>query len=507
MLTPVTRAILSVWDKTGIVELARGLAQSGVELISTGGTHQALTATGLKVTAVSDLTGFPEILGGRVKSLHPVIHGAILSRRSPEDQQQLSAHLISPIDLVVVNLYPFADAAARGATLAEAIEQIDIGGPTLLRSAAKNHAWVGAVVDPDDYPQVLAELAQGGLSEEFRQRLALKVFRHTARYDAAISAYLARSSGEGDFPRELFLSFSKVCDLRYGENPHQRAALYRESAGGGLSGAQQLWGKELSYNNLGDAEAALNLVAEFSLPAAVAVKHASPCGVAVAPDLATAYQRAHDADPVSIFGGVVALNQAVDPATAQALGEIFLEVVVAPDYHPEALELLRRKKNLRLLQVPLPAPTPYYDLRRLRGGLLVQDADLAQLGELQVVTRRAPSEAELRDLRFAWPVVRQVRSNAIVLAKESCTVGIGGGQPNRVDAARIAIERAGERARGAVLASDAFFPFPDTVQVAAQAGVTALIQPGGSVRDQESIAAADAHGLAMVFTGLRCFRH
>jgi phosphoribosylaminoimidazolecarboxamide formyltransferase/IMP cyclohydrolase len=508
----VRRALLSVYDKAGLIELAGGLVAAGVELVSTGGTDAALRRANLPVVPVEEVTGLPELLDGRVKTLHPKIHGGILADRNrPEHLAELERAGIAPFDLVVVNLYPFAATVARpGVTRAEASEQIDIGGPSMIRSAAKNHESVAVVTDPGQYGAVLAQLRElGGTTLEFRRRLAVEAFAATARYDAQIYRYLA---GEEPFPAHLFLHFTRQQALRYGENPHQRAAFYRDDlpAGRSLVHAVQLGGKELSYNNLNDADAALAAVAEFDGPAAVAVKHTNPCGAAEAETLAEAFRRAAAADPVSIFGGIVALNREVDEETAQELARIFLEVILAPGFSPAARETLQAKRNLRLLQVPPRGEAERLDLRRVAGGLLVQEADLALLPpeeELKVVTRRAPSPEEWEELRFAWKVVKHVKSNAIVVAKGRQTLGIGGGQVNRIDPTRYALQRAGEAARGAVLASDAFFPLPDVVEAAAAAGIAALIQPGGSLRDGESIAAAEAAGLAMVFTGLRHFRH
>ncbi|MGE5552698.1 MAG: bifunctional phosphoribosylaminoimidazolecarboxamide formyltransferase/IMP cyclohydrolase [Betaproteobacteria bacterium] len=509
---PVRRALLSVYNKEGVEELARGLAECGAELISTGGTYAALRRAGLPVTPVEQVTGFPEMLDGRVKTLHPRIHAGILADRNlPSHLAQLEQAGIAPIDLVAVNLYPFAATIARpGVTRAEAIEQIDIGGPSLVRAAAKNHDSVAVVTGPEQYGEVLAQVRElGGTTPALRQRLAAEAFAATSRYDAQIYRYLV---GEEPFPEHLFFHFTRQQALRYGENPHQRAAFYREErpVGRSLVHAEQLWGKELSFNNLNDADAALAAVAEFEGPAAVAVKHTNPCGVAEAETLAEAFRQAAAADPVSIFGGIVGLNREVDEETARELAGIFLEVVLAPDFSPGALEILQTKKNLRLLRVPVGGEAERLDLRRVAGGLLVQDADTALLPpeeELKVVTSRAPSPAQWEELRFAWKVVKHVKSNAIVVARGRRTVGIGGGQVNRIDPTRYALQRAGEASRGAVLASDAFFPMPDVVEAAAAAGIAAIIQPGGSLRDADSIAAAEAAGIAMVFTGLRHFRH
>ncbi|MDQ7793592.1 MAG: bifunctional phosphoribosylaminoimidazolecarboxamide formyltransferase/IMP cyclohydrolase [bacterium] len=509
----IKRALLSVSDKTGLADFARGLVATGTELVSTGGTAAFLRGEGLPVTPVSDLTGFPEILGGRVKTLHPRIHAGILARRDlPADREQLARHDIGGIDLVAVNLYPFRQVVSRPEVALEtAIENIDIGGPTLLRAAAKNHRHVLVIVDPADYPEVLA--AGHEISPALRYRLAIKAFRHTAVYDAGIAEWLARREGwpPAEFPRELPLGLELRATLRYGENPHQRAALYAEPfvPPGALIGAERLAGKELSYNNLGDAQVAWDLVRDFPETAAVAVKHATPCGAATGATCGEAYRKAHDADPVSIFGGVVAFNRDLDAATAGELTRIFLEVVVAPGYDQEALAVLTRRPDLRVLAVGLAPAVPRLELRPVSGGLLVQEADLAAVtpASWRTVTARGPSDRELADLVFAWRVVRAVRSNAIVLARDGVTAGIGGGQTSRIGAARIAIAAAGERSRGSVLASDAFFPFPDVVEAAAAAGVTAIVHPGGSLRDGESIAAADRLGLAMLFTGTRHFRH
>jgi phosphoribosylaminoimidazolecarboxamide formyltransferase/IMP cyclohydrolase len=525
----VRRALLSVSDKAGLVDFARGLAGLSVELFSTGGTAHTLREAGLSATEVSQVTGFPEMLDGRVKTLHPRIHGAILAlRENPEHEAQLAAQAILPIDLVAVNLYPFEATLARpDATTAEAIEQIDIGGPAMLRSAAKNFAGVVAVCDPGDYAPVLRELHEnaGAVSAATRLDLARKAFTHTARYDVLVSAFFDRLVTEPSqaapnsrvaFPSLLHLRLEKVQDLRYGENPHQRAAFYRDlDRKGGLAEARQLHGKELSYNNLLDVQAAWDVATEFAEPVAAIVKHGNPCGVASAERLLDAYTRANAADPVSAFGGIVATNRPLDGETARAIARTFVEAVVAPGFAEDALTALREKKNLRLLAfpdahgAPRAGNTEAFDLRRVRGGFLIQEPDAAMLDEAAVrtVTRRTPSTAEARALRFAWRVAKHVKSNAIVLATEHATVGIGAGQMSRVDAVKLAIMKAGAATRGTALASDAFFPFRDAVDLAAAAGVTAIIQPGGSVRDAEVIAAADEHGLAMLFTGMRHFRH
>ncbi|MBB6176954.1 phosphoribosylaminoimidazolecarboxamide formyltransferase/IMP cyclohydrolase [Anoxybacillus tengchongensis] len=508
------RAIISVSNKKGIVTFAKQLAELGVEIISTGGTKRVLAEHGIPVTSISDVTNFPEILDGRVKTLHPNIHGGLLAVRDDEThQQQLKAHDITPIDFVVVNLYPFQETIAKpNVTLMEAIEQIDIGGPTMLRAAAKNHTYVTAVVDPADYDVVIEQLKQyGEVLFETRRALAAKVFRHTAAYDAMIAQYLTNVIGE-TYPETMTMTFVKKQSLRYGENPHQTAAFYERplSSPFSIAAAKQLHGKELSYNNINDANAALQIVAEFTEPAAVAVKHMNPCGVGVGETIAEAFQKAYEADPTSIFGGIVALNREVDEQTAAKLHDIFLEIVIAPSFTEQALAMLTKKKNIRLLTVDFQSERkqePFFV--SVRGGLLVQDEDIYTINDanIQVVTERQPTEEEWANLTFAWRVVKHVKSNAIVLAKDGMTIGVGAGQMNRVGAAKIAIEQAGGNANGAVLASDAFFPMSDTVEVAAQAGVTAIIQPGGSIRDEDSIQKANEYGIAMVFTGVRHFKH
>lgn len=516
------RAIISVSNKEGVAELAWGLAELGWEIVSTGGTAQTLRAAGIPVTHISDVTGFPEILDGRVKTLHPKVHGGILARRTPEHLAQLKEQEITPIDLVVVNLYPFKETIAEpGVTLEEAVENIDIGGPTMVRAAAKNFGSVAIVVNPGRYGQVLAEIReQGEVSLATRQRLALEAFTHTAEYDAAISAYLEQAFGAVDqaraatFPEVLTFSASKVQDLRYGENPHQKAAFYRlgQAPGWTMAGAEQLQGKELSYNNIVDVQAAWELVRELKSPAAAVIKHTNPCGAALGTTLVEAYNRAYAADPVSAFGGIVGLNAPVDRNTAEKMAETFLEAVIAPDFEPQVLEVLQTKKNLRLLRTGSLGEgenLPGFDIKSVGGGLLVQEWDQARTtaDHLEVVTEKAPNPEAIQELLFAWTVVKHVKSNAIVITKDKVTLGVGAGQMNRVGAARIALEQAGDRAQGAVLASDAFFPFPDTVEEAAKAGIMAIIQPGGSIRDQEAIDTANRYGLAMVFTGQRHFRH
>ncbi len=511
---PIRRALLSVSDKTGLVELARALAERGVTLVSTGGTAGTLREAGLAVLEVSAVTGFPEILDGRVKTLHPRIHAGLLATDTEEHRATLAEHGIAPIDLLVVNLYPFAATRARGAAFAECIEQIDVGGPAMLRAAAKCHERVTVLADPADYPAFLAELAEaGGTRLETRRRLAAKAFALTAAYDAAIAAFLDETRGEA-FPERFVLAAERVERLRYGENPHQAAALYRSSGPRpGVADARRLQGKELSYNNLLDADAALEAVAEHVEPAVVIVKHANPCGAALGASLREAWEKALACDPVSAFGGIVAVNRPLDGETARAMSGLFLEVVVAPAVLPEAAEVLARKPALRLLVTDgLPDPAaPGLVVRSLGDGLLVQTRDPGtdERAAWRVVTRRAPSPAEWVDLAFAWKVVRHTRSNAIVLARNGATVGIGMGETSRVDAARHAVERM-DRGPGrgpCVVASDAFFPFADGLEAAIAGGATACIQPGGSRRDEEVVAAADRAGLAMVFTGRRHFRH
>jgi len=513
----IKRALVSVSDKTGIVDFCRELSQLGVEIISTGGTKSLLSKEGVPVIGISDVTGFPEILDGRVKTLHPTVHSGLLAiRDSAEHQAQMKELGLDYIDLVVVNLYPFQETIAKpDVAYEEAIENIDIGGPTMLRSAAKNHAFVSVVVDANDYSQVLDEVrAEGDTTLETRKQLAAKVFRHTAAYDALISDYLSNKLGD-PLPERLTVTYEKIQDLRYGENPHQKAAFYRKplAAVDSLTNAEQLHGKELSYNNINDANAALQIVKEFTEPAVVAVKHMNPCGVGVGESIYEAYRKAYDADPVSIFGGIVAANRIIDEDTANLLKDIFLEIVLAPGFTDEALALLTQKKNIRLLKISgleLAADRKsQYVVTSIDGGMIVQESDIHSLTEadLQVVTDRKPTEEELKQLLFGWKVVKHVKSNAIVLAKDDMTVGVGAGQMNRVGSARIAIEQAGEKAKGSALASDAFFPMGDTLEEAAKAGITAVIQPGGSIRDEESIKVANEYGIAMVFTGVRHFKH
>ena len=511
----VKRALISVSDKTGVVDFAKALATMGVEIISTGGTMKALQEAGVPVVYISDVTGFPEMMDGRVKTLNPYIHGGILAvRDNPDHAAAMTEHGIRPIDLVVVNLYPFRQTIAKpGVTQEEAVENIDIGGPAMVRSAAKNFRYVTVVVNPNRYGDVINELGEyGEVTAETRLALVREAFTHTAEYDAAISRYFSLQTGEGEFPSALILPWQKLQDLRYGENPHQTAAFYRDNdAQGGVAHARQLAGKELSFNNIVDLEAAYALVADFNRPAAAVIKHTNPCGTATADDIATAYKLAYEADPLSAYGGIVALNRPVDAATAEQLKTIFLEAVIAPGFEPAALEILGAKKNVRLLEAALPQADAKkrYDIKTVSGGIVIQSTDAQDVppSEWKTVTKRAPTAAELKELELAWKVVKHVKSNAIVVVKDGRTVGVGAGQMNRVGSADIALKQAGDAAKGAVLSSDAFFPFRDTVDAAAKAGVTAIIQPGGSVRDEESIIAADEYGIAMVFTGMRHFKH
>jgi len=521
MAQTIRRALLSVSNKEGLLEFARALRERGVVLLSTGGTAAMLRDGGLAVTDVAEVTGFPEIMDGRVKTLHPRIHGGLLGRRGV-DEAVMAEHGIEAIDLVAVNLYPFAATVARpGCSLEEAVENIDIGGPAMVRASAKNHDRVTVIVDPLDYGTVIAEIDResGGVSADTRRRLATKAFAHTAQYDAAVASYLDRATRNGaadGFPDLLALQFRKRLDLRYGENPHQQAAFYvaTDSQGASVGSASQLQGKELSYNNLADADTAFECVRQFEAPACVIVKHANPCGVAVAPTLREAYDRAFRTDPTSAFGGIIAFNRPLDGETARTLVERqFVEVIVAPAVEPGARESFARKENVRLLVTGgLAQSNTRVEIRSLNGGLLLQDRDTGSVARdgLRVVTKRAPAPAELEDLLFAWRVCKYVKSNAIVFAKDGMTVGIGAGQMSRVVSTRVAAMKArdeGLEPRGSAMASDAFFPFRDGLDAAAEHGVAAVIQPGGSKRDAEVIAAADEHGIAMVFTGMRHFRH
>jgi len=508
------RAMISVSDKTGVVELARALAGMDYQIVSTGGTFKTIKDAGVVATYVTEITGFPEILEGRVKTLHPHVHAGILAKREPEHLAQLEKLGIVPIDLVVVNLYPFRQTIAKpGVTLAEAIENIDIGGPSMVRAAAKNYLGVAVVVNPRRYPEIIAQLeSTGTIDQATRFALATEAFTHTAEYDSYISAYLQGLAGD-EFPQTLLINGEKVQDLRYGENPHQAAAFYREAGAQGASvgTARQLQGKELSFNNIIDINAALELVREFEQPAAVIIKHTNPCGTALGSNLPEAYQRAFDADPVSAFGGVVGLNRPLDAATAEKMCTTFLEAVIAPAFTPEALALMAEKANIRLLETGDlgPVPCTAVDIKKVNGGLLLQHSDAGHVvaEDLKVASNRPPTPAEIEELLFAWRVVKHVKSNAIVVSRDRQTIGVGAGQMNRVGSAKIAFEQAGEKCCGAVLASDAFFPFRDTIDQAAAAGITAIIQPGGSMRDEESIQAANEHGIAMVFTGMRHFKH
>ena len=503
-------ALLSVSDKTGLVDFARGLGSLGIQLYATGGTEKVLREAAVPVRSLEELTGFPELLDGRVKTLHPNVHAGILARRDePRHLQELAERGLKLIDLVVVNLYPFLEKVASGATGLDVIDSIDIGGVTLLRAAAKNHEHVLPVVRPADYPAVLEALrAPGGVTPGLRRHLAAVAFGHTAAYDAAICDHL-RDKPVSALPQDFTLGGQKVRDLRYGENPHQAAALYRTVEGGGIAGAKQWQGLELSYNNLLDAQAAWSLVNDFDQTAVAIIKHANPCGVARAASVAEAFEAALASDRRSAFGGIVGFNRPVDLATAEAISGNFFEVIVAPSFAGDALARLQARPKLRVLQPGAGSTAVPLDARPITGGFLVQTADLSglTLGEARVVTSTAPDEAGWKDLQFAWTVVKHVRSNAIVLVQEGAAVGIGAGQMNRVEAVELAVHRAGERARGAVLASDGFFPYPDGVEVAARAGIRAIVQPGGSVKDAEAIAAAEAAGVAMVLTGERHFKH
>ena len=513
----IERALISVYDKTGIVEFARSLTDLGVEIVSTGGTSRLLGANGIKLREVSDLTGFPEILDGRVKTLNPRIAGGLLAvRENAEHMKQISEHKLPLIDLVCVNLYPFAETIRKpDVQFQEAIENIDVGGPAMIRAAAKNFQDVAIVTSPDDYAHVAESLRQGSgvLPHDILLQLARKAFLCTARYDSQIAQYLSNANHNADFPPNIFVDFEKIMDLRYGENPHQRASFYRW--GGqpafGIAAARQLQGKELSYNNIIDLEAAWNLAQEFETAACCIIKHTNPCGTAIGSSLREAYIKAYEADTVSAFGSIIALNQVVDIDTATELAKIFVEAVIAPGYQPAALPVLSAKKNLRVMQVEQGVPATgwsQFEIKRVSGGILLQDTDNLLFGqETRIVTKRQPTADEHEDLHFAWRVVKHVKSNGIVLAQAGRIVGVGAGQMSRVDSVRLSIEKARPTAKGAVLASDAFFPFRDGIDGAAHAGITAVIQPGGSLRDAEVIQAADEHGISMIFTGLRHFKH
>ncbi|MDE6867872.1 MAG: bifunctional phosphoribosylaminoimidazolecarboxamide formyltransferase/IMP cyclohydrolase [Clostridia bacterium] len=534
------RALVSVSDKTGVVEFCKGLVANGFEIISTGGTAKALKDAGLNVIGISEITGFPECLDGRVKTLHPNVHAGLLAMRSnKEHMAQLEKLNINTIDIVCVNLYPFKATLQRGADFAECIENIDIGGPTMIRAAAKNYQDVAVIVDPKDYDKVLQELAQGGVTLETKKYLQYKVFAHTAVYDSLISNYLAAQLGI-TFPEEVTFAYEKAQDMRYGENPQQSAVFYNEQTirEGSLSSAEQLWGKELSYNNINDANGALELLKEFgSTPAVVACKHANPCGVGTGKNVYEAYMRAYESDPVSVFGGILAINGIVDEDTANEINKIFIEIVMATEFTDKALEILKSKKNIRLLQIKnisAKREKSAFDMKKVYGGLLVQQYDESLIagedtklfkskakvetsalpnGNIKtvygngVVTKRAPTKDEVEAMLFAWKVVKHTKSNAIVIGKSGRTTGIGMGQTNRIWAAQQAIAHAGAEAKGSVMASDAFFPFPDCVEECVKAGITAIIQPGGSIRDKDSVEACDAAGIAMVFVGDRHFKH
>lgn len=517
------RALLSVSDKTGIVDFARALVDRGVELVSTGGTYRVLREAGLPAIEVAELTGFPECLDGRVKTLHPYIHAGLLARRDDDAHMQtLTEFGITPIDIVVVNLYPFKQTILRdGVTRAEAVENIDIGGPTMLRAAAKNYQDVAVLTDPTDYGLILRQLIEtGSIDIDTKFYLMHKVFMHTAAYDALIADYLRQQRGDQSWPQDLTLTYEKVQEMRYGENPHQRAAFYREvkTGAGAITKAEQLHGKELSFNNINDTNGALELLKEYSEPTVVGCKHGNPCGVGSAATIDEAFQKAFEADRVSIFGGILVANRPVTAVMAQTMKDIFLEVVVAPDYEEEALVVLTQKKNLRLLRladIEQPQPAEAFDIKKVNGGIIIQTIDaelIPQDQELQVVTETKPTAAQMEDLLFAWKMVKFVKSNGIALAKNKQSIGIGPGQVNRIWATRQCFEHAreligDEATKGAVLASDAFFPFGDCVEAAHAAGITAIIQPGGSVRDKESIDLCNQYGIAMVFTGMRHFKH
>nr|WP_132245198.1 bifunctional phosphoribosylaminoimidazolecarboxamide formyltransferase/IMP cyclohydrolase [Marinisporobacter balticus] len=511
----IKRALISVSDKSGIVDFAKKLQGMGVEIISTGGTAKVLIEEGIKVTAISDITGFPECLDGRVKTLHPMVHGGILAMRdNPEHIKQLEELNITPIDLIVINLYPFKETIAKeDVSLEEAIENIDIGGPTMLRSAAKNHRDVVVICNPDHYTSVLEELEnKGEVSNDTKYRLALKVFEHTAHYDALIAAYL-RKQIDAPLPDVLTMTFEKVQDLRYGENPHQKAIFYKEVGvnEGSLVEAVQLHGKELSFNNINDTNGALELLKEYEQPTVVGVKHTNACGVGSGYDIYDAYLKAYKSDPTSIYGGIIVANRTMDKRTAEEINKIFIEIVVAPDFDQDALEVLKSKKNIRILKlsnISKKQGKDAVDMKKVNGGLLIQGIDNELIEEeLKVVTRRIPTKKEMEDLLFSWKVVKHIKSNGIVLGKDGQTIGVGPGQVNRIWAVENAIKQAKTSVKGSVMASDAYFPFSDSIEAAAKAGITAVIQPGGSIRDEESIEMANKYGIAMVFTGMRHFKH
>lgn len=507
------RVLISVSDKTGVVELTRELIELGYEIISTGGTKKTLNEAGIKTLSISDITNFPEIMDGRVKTLHPSVHGALLCVRDNENHlKALKDNKIDLIDMVVVNLYPFKETLAKkDVTHEELIENIDIGGPSMLRSAAKNYKSVTVVVDPKDYERVICELRESGDTQfETRERLAAKVFRHTSAYDTLIAEYLTNKVEE-KFPETITVTYEKVQDLRYGENPHQKAGFYKKSfAGYSMGNAKQLHGKELSYNNIQDANAALEILNEFAAPTVVAVKHMNPCGVGSGKNVEEAWKKAYEADKVSIFGGIVVTNSCITKSVAEELSKLFLEIVIAPDFEKEALEIITQKKNIRVLQIDMNSEIlNKMKVTSVMDGALIQEFDEMKISknELVCVTERKPTDVEIEELIFSWNVVKHVKSNAIVIGKDNQTIGIGAGQMNRVGAAKIALEQGGEKCMGAVLASDAFFPMDDTVELATKYGIKAIIQPGGSIKDSLSIEACNRHGIAMVFTGVRHFKH
>ena len=504
----IKRALISVSDKNGIIEFAKELHNLGIEIISTGGTFKALTEAGIPAIEISNFTGFPEMMDGRVKTLHPLVHGGILGLRD-KHAETAAEHNIKWIDLVVVNLYPFSATIQKpNVTKDEAIENIDIGGPSMIRSAAKNIGWVSVIVDPIDYSPLLTELQNGGVAYETRARLSAKAFGHTAAYDSIIHNYFKADT----FPEDYTLSFKKFYDLRYGENPHQLACVYKEpnNTEHNILNAKIHQGKQLSYNNINDADGALNLTREFIEPACVVVKHANPCGVATGDDITEVFKRAYNADALSAFGGIISLNRICTKEIAAEIAKVFAEIVIAPSYEPEALQIFATKKNLRVLETgELTLPKPKQEFRYVDGGLLVQDRDtnIVQPEQLKVVTVKQPTPEQIDTMLFAWKVLKYVKSNAILIAKENATVGVGAGQVSRVDAVDIAIKKAGENISSTILASDAFFPFRDSIDKLADTGITAIIQPGGSIKDEEVIKACDEHGIAMVFTGVRCFKH
>lgn len=513
----IKRALISVSDKTGIVEFARELENLGIEIVSTGGTYKALNDAGIKVINISDVTGFPECLDGRVKTLHPKIHAGILAmRNNTEHMDKLSELDIEPIDMVVINLYPFKQTILKeGVGLEEAIENIDIGGPTMIRAAAKNYQDVAVVVDPADYKTIIEEIkTKRDILKDTKFKLAWKVFEHTSHYDTLIAGYLRKKAGGEQFPPTFTVTFEKAQDMRYGENPHQKAVFYKEisSNEGKLPSAKQLHGKELSFNNINDTNGALELLKEFDEPTIVAVKHTNPCGVASAADIYDAYIKAYECDPVSIYGGIIAANREIDRKTAEEINKIFVEIVIAPSFSQEALEVLKTKKNIRILElkdIDKKYAQGTLDVKKVGGGLLVQEVNTALIvpEDIKVATESQPSKEQMEDLMFAWKVVKHVKSNAIVIAKDKQTLGIGPGQVNRVWAVKNAVERAGDKVKGAVLASDAYFPFADNVEAAAKAGVSAIMQPGGSIHDKDSIDKCNENGIPMVFTGIRHFKH